>query len=70
MSGDSSTNVCLKICLKQDNGSFKSEDDRAVYTGVTQSLTTEDTSSYQRGIEKLITRYDKSLSYGREYIDH
>jgi hypothetical protein len=67
---NSSPSDChLFTALKQNLGGHKFKDDREVQTVVTRWLITQDTDWYRQWVEKLVTRYDKWLSCGEDYVE-
>jgi ferredoxin-like protein FixX len=54
--------------LKQNLGGHKFKDNQEVETAVTQRLIAQDMDLYQKRIEKLVTRYEKCLSCGGNYV--
>jgi hypothetical protein len=44
--------------------------DSEVQSVVTRWLATQETDCYQQGLEELVLRYDKCLSYGGDYVKY
>ena len=68
--GHSSPSDCqLLPTLKQYVGGHSFKDDSEVEKDVTRWLMTRDIDWYQQGIEKLVPRYDKCLSFCKYYVE-
>ena len=59
----------LFLHLKRHIGGQRYDDDDDVKTAVQQWLSSQAADFYEDGIQKLITRYDKCLNIGGNYVE-